>query len=179
MKKTKFLGTLYILKCILPSLSKLSKIFQTGNIDFSQIEPSIQYTIDTNRRNFKIKTTSGRNEEKYTRIDGKLTMLTHEFKFSDADFKQLETLLTKYVTALKDNINSKFEDALSVLKAFEIFNPVSLPERTAAEFIDYDVTSLEKLKFANQCQLPMLGLKGVRAPLRGSKLDLEVPLSKT
>jgi hypothetical protein len=46
----------------------LSKIFQTGNIDFSQIEPSIQYTIDTNRRNFKIKTTSGRNEERYTRI---------------------------------------------------------------------------------------------------------------
>lgn len=63
----------------------------------------------------------------------------------------------------------------SVLKAFDIFNPVSLPERTAAEFIDYGV----KLKFANQCQLPMLGLKGVRAPLRGSKLDLEVPLSKT
>jgi hypothetical protein len=25
----------------------------------------------------------------------------------------------------------------------------------------------------------MLGLKGVRAPLKGSKLDLEVPLSKT
>ena len=72
-------------------------------------------------------------------------MLTHEFKFSDADFKQLETLLTKYVTALKDNINSRFEDALSVLKAFDIFNPVSLPERTAAEFIDYGVTSLEKL----------------------------------
>ena len=111
--------------------------------------------------------------------DGKLTMLTHEFKFSDTDFKQLETLLTKYVTALKDNINSRFEDALSVLKAFDIFNPVSLPERTAAEFIDYGVTSLEKLKFANQCQLPMLGLKGVRAPLKGSKLDLEVPLSKT
>ena len=54
-------------------------------------------------------------------------------------------LLTKYVTALKDIINSRFEDALSVLKAFDIFNPVSLPERTAAEFIDYGVTSLEKL----------------------------------
>jgi hypothetical protein len=143
MKKTRFLGTLYILKCILPSLSKLSKIFQTGNIDFSQIEPSIQYTIDTIE---EISRSKQPLEEMRKDIqDGKLTMLTHEFKFSDADFKQLETLLTKYVTALKDNINSRFEDALSVLKAFDIFNPVSLPERTAAEFIDYGVTSLEKL----------------------------------
>ncbi|XP_063436492.1 zinc finger MYM-type protein 1-like [Mytilus trossulus] len=33
MKKTRFLGTLYILKCILPPLSKLSKIFQTERTD--------------------------------------------------------------------------------------------------------------------------------------------------
>lgn len=62
-------------------------------------------------------------------------MLTREFKVTDTDFKQLETLLMKYVTALKDNINSRFEDALSILKAYDIFNPVSLPERSAAEFM--------------------------------------------
>lgn len=37
MNTVRFLETLYILKSILPVLSKLSKIFQTGNIDFSQI----------------------------------------------------------------------------------------------------------------------------------------------
>ncbi|CAC5394738.1 HARBI1 [Mytilus coruscus] len=45
--KKRFLGTVYILKCILPPLSKLSKNFQAGNIDFSSIGLSIQYTIDT------------------------------------------------------------------------------------------------------------------------------------
>ncbi|CAC5383134.1 unnamed protein product [Mytilus coruscus] len=49
LKRTKkrFLGTVYILKCILLPLSKLSKNFQAGNIDFSSIGLSIQYTIDT------------------------------------------------------------------------------------------------------------------------------------
>jgi len=71
------------LKCILPSLSK---IFQTGNIDFSQIEPSIQYTIDTIE---EISRSKQPLEEMRKDIqDGKLTMLTHEFKFSDTDFKQ-------------------------------------------------------------------------------------------
>ncbi|VDI66017.1 Hypothetical predicted protein [Mytilus galloprovincialis] len=143
MKKTRFLGTLYILKCILPPLSKLSKIFQTGNIDFSSIGPSIQYTIDTMEEISKSK--QPLEEMKKDLQDGKLTMVTKEFKVSDTDFKQLETLLTKYVTALKENINSRFEDALSVLKAFDIFNPVSLPERTDTEFRNYGVTSLDSL----------------------------------
>lgn len=77
--------------------------------------------------------------------DGKLTMLTHQFNPSDTDYQNLETLMRKYATALQENINSRFEDALSVLKAFDIFNPTSLPERTDLEFKDYGVKALETL----------------------------------
>ena len=37
----KFLGTLYLLKNILPSLTGLSKTFQTGSLNFSRISPAI------------------------------------------------------------------------------------------------------------------------------------------
>lgn len=143
MKTVRFLGTLYILKSILPVLSKLSKIFQTGNIDFSQIEPSLQYTTDKIEEIVQSK--EPLEEMKKDINDGKLTMLTHQFNPSDTDYQNLETLMRKYATALQENINSRFEDALSVLKAFDIFNPTSLPERTDLEFKDYGVKALETL----------------------------------
>lgn len=41
---SKFIGTIYILKEILPVLSNLSKNFQRGQVNFSHIQPSINYT---------------------------------------------------------------------------------------------------------------------------------------
>lgn len=72
-------------------------------------------------------------------------MVTNEFNVSATDYKQLKTLMTKSVIAFQENINSRFEDALSVLNAFDIFNPVSIPERTDKEFKDYGFTSLLSL----------------------------------
>ena len=41
IKDHKFLGTLFLLKYMLPNLSALSKTFQTGSLNFSRITPSI------------------------------------------------------------------------------------------------------------------------------------------
>ena len=40
----KFVGCLYILKHVLPSLAKLSKAFQRVSVNFNNIKPSIAYT---------------------------------------------------------------------------------------------------------------------------------------
>lgn len=40
----KFIGTVYILSEVLPHLSTISKAFQKGAVDFSQIAPTIEYT---------------------------------------------------------------------------------------------------------------------------------------
>ena len=40
-----FLGTLYMLKLVLPHLSTLSKTFQKGSLNFSRISPNIEKTI--------------------------------------------------------------------------------------------------------------------------------------
>lgn len=41
MKTIKFIGVIYILNDILPVLSQLSKAFQKGTINFSQINPQV------------------------------------------------------------------------------------------------------------------------------------------
>lgn len=40
----KFIGTVYILSEVLPHLSTISKAFQKGAVDISQIAPTIEYT---------------------------------------------------------------------------------------------------------------------------------------
>ena len=41
IKDHEFLGTLYLLKYMLPNISALSKTFQTGSLNFSRIVPAI------------------------------------------------------------------------------------------------------------------------------------------
>ena len=124
----------------------MSKTFQTGNIDFSQIEPSINYAIDKIEEIYNTKEPLEELKKDLEEGTGRLSLTTiTEFKLDDADLKQLEALLSKYTDALKENIKSRFDDVLSVLKAFNIFNPTCLPERTDTEFKDYGNTSIEAL----------------------------------
>ena len=46
IRTTKFLGTVYILKEVLPELSKLSQTLQYSNTNFSTVESTVDYTID-------------------------------------------------------------------------------------------------------------------------------------
>ena len=46
MKSFKFVGTIYILKVVLPELAALSKVFQKGTVNFGHIVPAINYTTD-------------------------------------------------------------------------------------------------------------------------------------
>ena len=50
LKSPKFLGMLYTLKVMLPSLTALSKTFQTGTIHFSRIIPNLNKFLKTMRR---------------------------------------------------------------------------------------------------------------------------------
>ena len=47
LKSPKFIGMLYTLRVMLPSLTALSKTFQTGAINFSRITPNIEKNFKT------------------------------------------------------------------------------------------------------------------------------------
>ncbi|XP_062583557.1 zinc finger protein 862-like isoform X2 [Saccostrea cucullata] len=133
MKGFSFISSVYILKFFLPILSTLSKTFQSGNIDFSRIGPSIAYTLD---RLEEIK-----HEESPLKVlkedlnnGGKLGDL---FSASESQFLDAKRLLEKYIDALVHNIKQRFSDSMNILKSFDIFNPLSIPERDQREFRNY------------------------------------------
>ena len=45
MKSFKFIGTIYILKDVLPELAALRRVFQRGTVNFGHILPAITYTM--------------------------------------------------------------------------------------------------------------------------------------
>ena len=51
--------------------------------------------------------------------------------------EQLSNLLAKYVRSLKENINRRFDNALPVVSAFSIFDPLAVPNPGSPGFKDY------------------------------------------
>ena len=74
IRTTKFLGTVYILKEVLPELSKLSKTFQYSKTNFSTVQSSIDYTID---RLKKIKMTPRNNvKADFDPVNGRFQLIS-------------------------------------------------------------------------------------------------------
>ena len=65
MSRYKFVATAYLLSDVLPHLSRLSRIFQKENVDFTLIQPCLQTTIDTIN---KYKVTAGPNLSKVDQV---------------------------------------------------------------------------------------------------------------
>lgn len=134
MKSFKFIGTIYILKAVLPELAALSRVFQRGTVNFGHSLPAITYTTD------KL-TKIAHDETPITQLqvdiqeNGRLG--TCKFKSNDHKIQVLHNLLKRYTQALKENIDSRFKDAMRVVSAFAIFNANAIPNRGTAEFLSY------------------------------------------
>lgn len=138
MKSIKFLGSLYILRDILPVLSNLSKHFQKDSLNFSTIRPSINHAKDKLRSLLDEETPM---KSLQADIDS-FTDMCAKIKLSDKELKELQSLFTKYVESLISNINSRFEDSSDILAAFGIFDPLSIPLNTEVGFKEYGVTQV-------------------------------------
>lgn len=134
MKAVKFVGTIYILSEDLPCLSALSKTFQAGALNFSHVGPAIQHT-QASLETVKSSQSPIKKLEKDIKNGGRLGSL--ELTLTDHDKSVLGNLLSAYVTGLKNNITSPFNDCLSVLTSFSIFSPVALPKPNSPEFKEY------------------------------------------
>ena len=107
---TTFLGTLYMLKLVLPQLSTLSKTFQKGSLNFSRISLSIEKTI---------------RKMHFIEVEGQ------HFNTLMLDIG----LATQYVDALEQNIQDRFcTEIIHVLKVFHIFDGGMVPEEKSEKF---------------------------------------------
>lgn len=110
---SKFIGTIYILREVLPVLSSLSKNFQQGHVNFSHIQPLVNYTIHklTEIAESKSPLVAVKRD-----LEGRLS--TCELNLTPAQENQLLRLLENYIKALKENIHSRFDGDLPIVRAF-------------------------------------------------------------
>ena len=142
VKTAKFIGAIYILNAVLPILSSLSKTFQKGTINFSHIKPSIDYTLA--KLNEVMQAKSPILDLKDLLPDSGRLQLS-EVSLTPAMEEQLFNLLAKYVRSLKENIHRRFDNALPVVSAFFIFDPLAVPNPGSPGFKDYGTNEVKIL----------------------------------
>ena len=134
MKTVKFLGSIYILKEVVPCLTTLSKTFQAGALNFSHVGLAINHT-QASLEAVKSSQSPLKKLQDYIKPEGRLGSL--EMTITDNDKKILGNLLSVYVSGLAKNITSHFNDCLFILSSFSILSPVTLPKSTLPEFKEY------------------------------------------
>ena len=165
IRTTKFLGTVYILKEVLPELSKLSKTFQYSNTNFSTVQSSVDYTIDRLKKIKKEMTLLKNVKADLDPVNGRLQLISavqqdtsnqpntcddsakpsviqklselRPLEMNQGTEKQLSDLLSKYITCLVSNINDRFQESLPVVSAFQVFDPLLVPDVGGVGFSDY------------------------------------------
>ena len=145
----------YMLHAILPALAHLSKAFQEGNVSFAAITPAIKYTVDTLQGVAATNKPLQDLKKKKLGDGGRLSNCNRP-TLPDFHEKNLTTLAKKYVTVLKENADSRFKDSLSILTAFQVFDPTAVPGRSDPTFKEYGVNTsimgtIAKQKWRNCC----------------------------
>ncbi|XP_078581210.1 zinc finger protein 862-like [Branchiostoma floridae x Branchiostoma japonicum] len=120
LKDFKFCATLMMMSDILPKLTKLSKVFQRKDVNFSDIHDRVGDTIDGL---MKLKQTPGEN---FSGLDGflqKNAAVTSEIKYTQEDMdKFMKDIYLPFLDNIMSNLKERFPDTV-LLSAFNIFNP--------------------------------------------------------
>uniref|UniRef100_UPI00358E7E09 zinc finger protein 862-like isoform X1 n=1 Tax=Myxine glutinosa TaxID=7769 RepID=UPI00358E7E09 len=138
-----FISAVYLLSSILPILDHLSRSFQKGAISFASISPAIEFTLDS------LKDVA--NEQKPLKqlkedlLEGGRLAACDIPTLTESGGQQLANLTEKYVLALTENINNRFQNSLEVLTAFRIFDPTTVPDRSTEEFKEYGLEDVRIL----------------------------------
>ena len=139
--KPDFIGTLYLLKHMLPLLSTLSKSFQANSLNFSRIIPAI------NKCKTKIKEIE-RSGKVWKNLENDLESRLKPLSITFTDFQKdrIKSLVLKYSTAICINIDGRFPpESCKVLSAFSIFDVDLLPEQSTPEFTVYGTDEISCL----------------------------------
>ena len=133
IKKHEFIGTLYLLKFMLPNLSALSKTFQAGSLNFSRIIPSI------NKCKTKIKDVAARGKvltEVKKDLNGRLKSL--DLALTATQEQRIKDMVQKYSNSICKSIDARFPaNSCETLNSFSMFDIDLLPSQSSQEFTLY------------------------------------------
>ncbi len=133
LQSLELIGTFYVLRSILPILTKLSKSFQKDVVSFSQVKCQIKVA-----------------KKELAEVSGKKTPLhqlqadldsfvniSPEIKANKSTEVRLETLLQSYTSSLSSSLDARFSGCLAVVGAFSLFDPSAIPGKSNEEFLHY------------------------------------------
>ena len=113
LKSLNFLGMLYTLKVMLPSLTALSVTFQSGAINFSRIVPNVLKTKTKIQQLFdKVKTVNLLKDDLQTRLR------SCHLQINEEQERIITDIAERYVKAMIWNINERFSS--DVLEVFDV-----------------------------------------------------------
>ena len=98
-------------------------------------------------REYTSRVVAGRLRTKYDelKINERKDFVENSLTLSSSQEEVLANLCQSYTLALEKNLDRRFDQAASVLEAFGIFNPTTLPAATDPEFMEYGVASVKIL----------------------------------
>ncbi|XP_006825057.1 zinc finger protein 862-like [Saccoglossus kowalevskii] len=141
LKEYKFVATLYMLCDILPHLTRLSLLFQRGNVVLSLIDPVVSSTITTIRHlayhegdNIKHLDANGYDEALLEHITLPTEVAKTEFKTQ---------IYYKYIDSVTLNLEERFPD-IKLVSSFTVFDPSFIT--TSHEDVMEDAGQKEKLE---------------------------------
>ena len=148
LQSPKFIGMLYTLIVMVPSLTALSKAFQTRAISF--------FIITTNIEKTKSKLQQILDEQKplmLLKTDMKNMLQRCNLKVHEQAEETIHSMTERYTKTMLWNIDDRFSHVLSILEAFSIFNLDNIPTNiTSSEFSVYGHSEINVLPnhfFAN------------------------------
>ena len=160
-----FLGMLYLLKNILPSLTELSKTFQIGSLNFLRILPAI------NRCKSKILEVAKDYrviQQLKEDLNGRLKELNIVLKGSEEI--QITNLVEKYTKSMCNNIEARFPQTTSkILESFEIFDIELLPMSSSPSFCMY---GKNEISFSAEKYFPEKSVEIILADWEEFKFEL-------
>ena len=148
MKCYNFVACAYLLSDVLPHLSRLSRIFQKQDVDFSLVQPCLKTAIDSIKQ---YETAPGPN---LSTLDHVLTTTLSDFNITPTNSQKeafKSSIQVKYIQAIVRELQDRFPD-VNGLDAFNIFDPQGIPTCTTSdelavcgqERIDYLRKPMEK-----------------------------------
>ena len=133
-----------LLNAVLRHLNTLSKLFQKDHTYYTSIRPALESTksrISEIRSSFDLVL----ELQKAIQPGGDFSSLELELKGDRQVAAFLKNLVVNYTTALKRNLDRRFQEAAPVLKAFFIFDPTCLPRPEDPAFKKYGVDEVKVL----------------------------------
>jgi hypothetical protein len=117
----------------------LAELFMRKTINYVSIEPCINFTKDALQDIDLDKLAENFTAE--LALDGRLESL--ELEPTENQLSQMKNMGRKYIAALTENIDHRFEETLPLLTAFSVFDPYLVPDKSDSQFKCYGKLNMQ------------------------------------